>query len=92
MNMFLSVNPLQCLFMVPAYRKSSIKPRGGGLFNFGHSKGSLLERGAYSKKLDEKDIYGSFISLLPHILRIQHTTLRVKYINSTNLYPKLYQN
>ena len=29
------------------------------------------------------------ISLLPHILRIQHAILRVKYINSTQFYPKL---
>ena len=29
-----------------AYRKSSIKPPGG-LFNFGPSRGGLIERGAY---------------------------------------------
>ena len=30
------------------YRKSSIEPPGG-LFNFGHSRGGLLERGAHSR-------------------------------------------
>ena len=29
---------------------------------------------------------------LPHILRIQHSILRIKYIDSTDLYPKLYKN
>ena len=29
---------------------------------------------------------------LTHILRIQDAILRVKYINSTDFYPKLYQN
>ena len=33
------------------------------------------ERGGLFKQLDEKDIYDSFINLLPHILRIQHTIL-----------------
>ena len=52
------------------YRKSSIKPPGG-LYNFGHSRwGPTTEWGLF-KKLDEKDIYDRFISLLPHILRIQ---------------------
>ena len=32
-----------------SYRKSSIKPPGGGgLFNFGLSRRGLIERGAYS--------------------------------------------
>ena len=49
------------------HRKSSIKP-SRGLFNFGHSRGGLLERGLIRKgglfkKLDEEDIYDSFISL-----------------------------
>ena len=60
-------------------------------------KGGLLQRelvreGGLLKKLDEEDIYDSFISLLPHILQIQDAILRVKYINSTDFYPKLYQN
>ena len=78
------------------YRKSSIKPPGAYLI-LGTPEGGLLEKGAYSrgglfKKLDEKDTYGSFISLLPHILQIQHTILGVKYVHSTEFYSKLYQN
>ena len=59
----------------------------GGLLE----KGLIREEGLF-RKLDEEDIYDSFISLLPHILQIQHTILGVKYINSTEFYPKLYQN
>ena len=57
-----------------------------GLFNFGHSRGGLLEREGLFKKLDEEDIYDSFTSLLPHILRIQDAILRVKYIDLTDFY------
>ena len=70
------------------YRKSSIKPPGG-LFNVGRSRGGLnregglLERGGLFTKSNDKDIFGSFSALIPHILRTQHTILRVKYINST---------
>ena len=42
----------------------------------------LIREGGLFKKLDEEDIYDSFTSLLPHILRIQLTILGVKYINS----------
>ena len=70
------------------HHKSSIKLPGG----FGHSRGGLIREGDLFKKLDKEDVHDSFISLLPHILLIQHTTLGVKYINSTELYPKLYQN
>ena len=48
--------------------------------------------GGLSKKLDEEDINDSFISRLPHMLQTQYTILRVEYINSTEFYPKLYQN
>ena len=48
--------------------------------------------GGLFKKLDEEDIYDSSVNLLPHILRIQDTILRVKYINLTDFYPNLYQN
>ena len=60
------------------------------------SRGAYLildtPEGGLFKNLDEEDIYDSFISLLTHILRIQDAILRVKYINSTDFYPKLYQN
>ena len=47
-------------------------------------------RGGLLKKQNEKDIFYSFISLLPHTLRIQHTILRVKYINSTDSFTPNY--
>ena len=31
------------------------------------------------KEFDEKDLYDCFISLVSHILRIQHTTLQLKH-------------
>ena len=40
-------------------------------------------------KLDDKYIYDSFISILPHILWIQRTILRVKYIYLTRSKSKL---
>ena len=51
------------------------------------TEGGLLERGLI-QKLDEEDIYDSFI-LLPHILRFQDAILRIKYLNSAEFYPKL---
>ena len=78
-------------FHLVHYRKSTIKPQGG-LFNFGHSRGGLIREGGLFKTLDAEEIYDSFISLLPHILRVQDAVLRVKYINSTEFYPKPYQN
>ena len=48
----------------------------------------VIREGGLFKKLDDSDIYDSFISLLPNILRIQHTILRIKYIQLT--YPKPY--
>ena len=63
------------------------------LFDSEHSKGGLLREWGLFRKLDEKDIYDSFISLLPHILQFQHTILRVEYIYLTEFYsqtvPKL---
>ena len=29
--------------------KALLSPEGGGLFNFGHSRGELIREGAYSK-------------------------------------------
>ena len=43
----------------------------------------LLERGDLFTKSSDKDIFGSFSFPLSHILRNQHTTLRLKYMNST---------
>ena len=61
-----------CAHGLLSYRKSSIKPPGAYLI-LDIPEGGLLERGLIRKgglfkKLDEKDIYVSFISLLPHIL------------------------
>ena len=73
------------------YRKSSIKPPGG-LFNFGPSRGGLnregglLERGGLFTKSSDKDIFGSFSVLLSHSLRNQGTILRLKYVNSTQVF------
>ena len=55
---------------------------------------SILDtpEGGLFKKLNEKDIYGTFISLSLYILQIQHTISGVEYINSTEFYPKLYEN
>ena len=66
--------------------------REGGLFKLSLRGEGLIREGGLFKKLDEEDIYDSFISLLPHILQIQDAILRVKYINLTDFYPKLYQN
>ena len=71
--------------------KAILNPRGACLI-LDIPEGWLIGEGGLYKKLDEKDLYDSFISLLPHILLIQYTILRVKYINSTESYPKLYQN
>ena len=53
------------------------KPPGGGLFNFGPSRGGLIKRGLIREgglftKSSDKDIFGSFSVLLCHILRNQH--------------------
>ena len=70
------------------YRKSVLSPLGaylhfrGGLIR----EGGFLERGCLFKTLDEEDIYDSFTSLLPHILRIQDAILLAKYIDSTDFY------
>ena len=69
---------------IDKYHKSSLR----GIIK----EGGLLERGTLFKKLDEEDIYDSAISLSPHILRVQDAILRVRYINSTDFHPKLYQN
>ena len=84
---------LQTLPMIPSprciSRKSFIKPPGGGgLFNFGPSRGGLNSEGAYKRgglftESSDKDIFGSCPVLLSHILQDQDTILRLKYINST---------
>ena len=77
------------LEFVLSYRKASIKPPGG-LFNFGPSRGDVLESGLIREGggLLHK-IIGSFSVLLSHILRNQYTILRLKYANSTQF---LFQN
>ena len=56
-------------------------------------RGPTTEGGSFTKS-DDKDIYSydSFSVPLLHILQIQHTTGRVKNINSTQFYPKPGQN
>ena len=73
-------------FQSATYRKSSIKPTGG-CFNFGPSRGGLIERGLIREggpftKLCDNDIFRSFSVLLSHILQNQHTILWLQYINS----------
>ena len=67
--------------------KALLSPRGaylildapeGGLID----RGLIREGGLFTKSSD-KDIFGSFSVLIPHVLRTQHTILLVKYINST---------
>ena len=70
------------------YRKSSIKPPGDYLIS-DLLEGGLIEGGLFTKSSD-KDIFGSFSVLSSHILRNQHTILRLKYINSIQFYPKPY--
>ena len=48
-----------------------------GLIQFWTLQRGAYQRGGLIQKLDEKDIYDSFTSLLPHILQIQHTILGV---------------
>ena len=67
----------------------------GGLFSFGHSRGGLNREGltrdgGLLTKSSDKDVFWSFTVLLSHILRNQHTILRLKYINSTQFYPEPY--
>ena len=71
------------------YRKCSINPPGG-LFNFGPSRGGLIREGGLFTKSSDKDIFGSFSVLLSHILRNQHTILRLLIQHS--FYPKPYLN
>ena len=66
------------------YRKSSIKPPVAYLIS------DLPGGWGLFTKSSDKDIFGSFSVLLPHILRNQDTTLRLKYINSTPFFPKPY--
>ena len=77
------------------YHKSSIKPPWAysilGTPEGGLLRGRHIREGGLFKKLDEKDIYDSFISLLPHVMRIQHTILRVKYTDVTQSYSKPHQ-
>ena len=81
------------MFTVPySYTVNALLSPQGGLFNFGYSRGGLIREEGLFKKLDEEAIYDSFISFLPHILPIQDAILRVKYIDSTDFYHKLYQN
>ena len=50
----------------------------GGLIE----RGLIREGGLFTKSSD-KDIFGSYSVLSSHILRNQHTIIRLKYINST---------
>ena len=71
------------------YRICSIKPPSPGAYLISNlPEGGLIERGLIREgglfiKSSDKDIFGSFSVLLSHILRNQHTILRLKYINST---------
>ena len=65
----------------------SPSPEGGGFFNFGRSREgssgtSLIREEGLFTKLSNKDIFGNFSALIPHILRTQHTILRATYLTS----------
>ena len=81
-------NNLQKNTYTHRFRKCSIKPQGGGLFNFGPSRGGLNREGNLFTKSSDKDMFGSFSALLSHILRNKHTILRLKYRNSTQFLSK----
>ena len=92
---FLKTQEVASLLKSKKNRKSSVMPLGACLIS-GSEVGGLTERGCYegggwSTKLDDKEKYDSFPVLLTHILRIQHTILRVKNINSTQFHPIPYQ-
>ena len=65
--------------------KSSIKPQAAYL-RLGTLEGweGLKETGSFTKSND-KDIYDSFLVFLSQVSWDQLTTLRIKYINSTQL-------
>ena len=49
--------------------KTLLSPQGGAYLFLDSPEGNLLERGGgLFKKLDENEIYDSFINLLPHVL------------------------
>ena len=86
-SMFFSrISEMKGLFRIVSllyiYLKSSIQPPGAYLISDTPEGGLIREGGSFTKSYD-KDIYDSFSVLLPHILCIQHTILRVKYVNST---------
>ena len=65
------------------YCKSSVKSLGAYLIS--ELPEGVLNReggGGFFTKSSDKDIFGSFSVLLSHILRNQHTILRLKYMNS----------
>ena len=68
------------------YLKSSIKPPGAYLITdlpWGLKERGLIREGGLFTKSNDKDIFDSFSVLLSHILRNQHTILRLNYINLT---------
>ena len=72
-----------------------MKPQEGGYLISDIPEGVLIKRrlngeggGGLFRKSDDVDIYDSFSVLLHHILRIQQTIFCVKYMNSTQFYPK----
>ena len=69
------------MFRTGRYRESykAPSPPPGGAFSLWMLQRCVIREGDLFKKLDDKDINDSFISLLSHISRIQHTILRVKY-------------
>ena len=76
--------------------KALFSPRGANLIS-NLAEGGLIERGLIREgglfslftKSSDKDIFGSFSVPLSHILRNQHTILRLKYINSTQFLSKI---
>ena len=82
-----------CLLL---YRKGSIKPPGAYIIS-DTPEGGLIERGLIREgglftKSNDMDTNDGFSVHLLHILRIQHTILRVKCINSAQVLSQPNQN
>ena len=55
------------------------------VMGFPYREGGLPERGLIHKS-DDKDIFGTFLVQIPHVLQSQHTILWVKYIDLRKLF------
>ena len=84
-------NPIKKLFLLKwttffLIKKTCIKPSGAYLISGtpeeDYKRRGLIREGCLFAKSSGKDIYGCYSILLCHILKIQHTILRVKCTHS----------